>query len=361
LLDLVSRGADERRKHLVAMERAVPVTRMVDYGVPLGEALLVHELTKASDPGSWDGICERLACRQRDIATVAQDAGRRDTAAQAWRYAYALLQCAQLAHNHDVPRKISLYEQAHAALAKHAHLCDDLDEVQLPTEQGRLHGWVVRPIDQDPTGAVVVVGGLSGWGGVYLDMGRALAARGLLAVLAEGPGQGLSRMRSRLHLDEATLPLFGAFVDYAESLGVRRVGAWGNSFGGLFTAHLAARDTRIQAVCINGAPMTPGVPTFRTAREQMEVVFGVDEEISLARRLESLGMDAQRHRINAHMLVLQGGCDPLIPLEQQASFFALAPSHSHETFTWGNGEHTIYNHSHERNARAADWFSKTLA
>jgi dienelactone hydrolase len=360
LLDSASLGAEERRKHLVAMERAVPVTRMVDYGVPLGDALLVHESTKASDPDSWDCICERLASGQRDIATVAEDVGRRDTAAQAWRSAYALLQCAQLAYNHDHPRKLSLYEQGHAALTRHAHLSDDLEEVRLPTDKGHLHGWMVRPVDRAPSRAVVVIGGLSGWGGVYLDMGRALAARGVLAVLAEGPGQGLSRMRGGMHLDEATLPLFSAFVDHAESLGIQRFGAWGNSFGGLFSAHLAARDKRIKTLCINGAPMTPGVPKFRTAREQMEAVFGVNDEVSLARRLKYLSMEANRHSIAAHMLVLQGGCDSLVPLEEQSSFFTLAPTHSHETITWRHGEHAIYNHAPERNARAADWFSEML-
>lgn len=353
--------ADERRKHLAAMQRAVPLTRMVDYGVPLGDALDVHESIASEDPASWHEVCQRLANRHRAIALAAEGSGRRETAAQAWRASSALLQCAQLAYNQDVPPKQALYEQAHEALVRHSQLSDDLAEVVLSSGHGQLHGWVVRPRESAPDQAVIVLGGLSGWGGAFLDMGRALAARGVLAILAEGPGQGLSRLRGGMHLDEMTLPLFSAFVDHAESLGTRRFGVWGNSFGGLFSAHLAARDTRVQAVCINGAPMAPVVPSFRTAREQMGSVFGVNDEVSLAQRLSSLGMDAQRHRFNAHMLVVQGGRDALVPLGEQESFFTLAPANTRATFTWGNGEHTIYNYSHERNARVADWFVEKLA
>ncbi|MDP9928182.1 alpha/beta hydrolase family protein [Variovorax paradoxus] len=356
----VQSHAEERRKHLAAMQRAVPVTRMVDYGVPLGDALHTHGLVATDDSAGWDEICERVAARHHGLAEAAEKAGRSPTAALGWRAASALLQCAQLAFNQDVPRKIALYEQAHAALARHAHLSGDLAEVRLPTPYGGLHGWTVRPDGTAATAAVIVMGGLSGWGSVYLDMGRALAARGLLAILAEGPGQGLTRLRGGMHLDDRTLPLFGAFLDHAESLGVRRCGVWGNSFGGLFAAQLAATDRRVQAVCINGAPMTPAVPSFRTAREQMEALFGVDEEASLRHRLQSLGMSPRRHRIDANLLVIQGGCDALVPLGEQASFFTLVPTRPKAVLTWPNGEHTIYNYAQERNARAADWFAEQL-
>jgi pimeloyl-ACP methyl ester carboxylesterase len=154
-------------------------------------------------------------------------------------------------------------------------------------------------------------------------MGRALALRGVLAILAEGPGQGLSRLRGGMHLDETTLPLLSAFLDHVETLGARHLGVWGNSFGGLFSAHLAAQDTRVQALCINGAPMVPVVPSFRTAREQ-------------------------------------GGRDALVPLGEQESFFTLTPTPTEAPLTWRNGEHTIYNYSQERNARISDWFVEML-
>lgn len=358
MLILDSPAAEARRKQLDALQRAVPVTRMVDYGAPLGEALALHARVQSEDPPQWDEACESLAERQAGIARRAEQAGRRITAAQAWRATSALLQCAHLAFNEDVPRKKALYQQAQDALQRHGALRGDLAPFCRPTPFGDLHGWLVRP-SSAPVGAVLVLGGLSGWGGSYLDMGRALAERGLLAILGEGPGQGWTRLAGGLSLRIDNLPLLGEFLNLAQSEGVRRFGVWGNSFGGLFAAHLAASDPRVGAVCINGAPMVPTVPSFRTAREQMAAVFGTQDEQLLADRVGALAMAPGRHRVPGAMLVVQGGRDPLVPLGEQASFLTLADGPT-ATMTWDDGEHTIYNHAGERNALVADWFGEQL-
>ena len=262
-----------------------------------------------------------------------------------WRTASALLQCAQLAYNADSPRKQSLYERAHAAMAQHAALSDELTECLLPTAAGDLRGWVVCPRAMPASAAVVVIGGLNGWGAAYLDMGRALAARGMLAVLAEGPGQGLSRMQSGLLLDQATLPLLGHFIDHAGSRSARQFGAWGNSFGGLFAARLAVHDARVRAVCINGAPMRPELPPFRTAREQMHAAFGTASAPALAAHLAALALDPRVDRTAASLLVVEGGRDPLVALGTQSDFFGLSPATERSILTWNDGEHTIYNHA----------------
>jgi esterase/lipase len=366
---------DERGKLWAALRRAVPITRMVDYGVALGDALQVHEAAADETRPAWDDTCERLALKHIRLARLAGEAGHRLTSAQAWRAASALLQCAHLAFNDDRPRKKALYRRASEAMQQHAALSDDLVASALPAGAGRVFAWVVRPRTQAmhpmqpapsvlPLGpfhsAVVVLGGLSGWGASYLDMGRALAARGILAVLGEGPGQGLARMQEGLYLNAANLPLFSVFVDHATSLGARRVGVWGNSFGGLVAAHLAVRDTRIEAACINGAPMAPTLPDFRTAREQMQAAFGASPEAELAAHAAALALDARRHRTDAAMLVVQGGRDPLVPLGSQEEFLALSSSTMRSCCTWSDGEHTIYNHAQERNNRVADWFAEQL-
>ena len=354
-------SAEDRRKHLAALHRAVPVTRMVDCGAPLGDALNAHARTCVEAPPDWDTVCETLAERHAALAAVAEQSGHADTAARAWRAASALLQCAQLAFNADGPRKRALYQRSHEALTRHAAIRGDLLACELPAPQGTLHGWVVQPVHQPARAAVLVLGGLSGWGAAYLDMGRALAARGVLAILGEGPGQGLTRLRGGMHLQPDTLAHFGAFLDHAQSLGARHLGVWGNSFGGLLGAGLAARDRRVQALCINGAPMAPAVPSFRTAREQMAAVFGVDDEPALVERLKMLSLEPGRDRIEAAMLLVEGGRDMLVPADEQAAFLALAPQGRTDTMTWDDGEHTIYNHAEERNARVADWFADQLA
>lgn len=359
LVDQAPLTINGQKKQLEALRRAVPVTRMVDYGVPLGDALNIHARSACDNAPAWDVLCEQIAQRHLEGANEADIQGHAVTAQQAWRAASALLQCAQLAFNRDGPRKLELYERSHAAFARGARDVSHAEELTVPTPRGNLNGWVVRPTHCVPQAAVLVLGGLSGWGSVYFDMAQALAARGLLAVLGEGPGQGLTRMRSGLHLDTESLPLFKALLDVAAIECGDRVGVWGNSFGGLFAAHVAANDPRVKAVCINGAPFAPTIPSFRTAREQMQAVFGVDED-ALAEKLAALAMSTARHRIDGAMLVVEGGRDPMVPLGEQRAFLELGrPDRSH-VLSWEDGEHTIYNHAAARNALVADWFSDWL-
>lgn len=356
-----SGSADAHRKHIEALQRAIPVTRMVDYGVTLGDALQVHALTSAASPSPWDDVCESLAERHAALATRSAHERRRPlTAAQAWRAASALLQCAQLAFNEDGPRKKSLYERAQGAMARHAELVNDLAACEIPTQAGMLHGWTVSPA-RPAQAAVLVLGGLSGWGAAYLDMGRALAARGVLAVLAEGPGQGLTRLRGGMSMAPQNLPLLGAFLDHASHAGAQRFGVWGNSFGGLLATHLALHDPRVQSVCVNGAPPSPTVPGFRTAREQMAAAFGTSDDAALADCLRRLALDPMAlPRLDASVLVLQGGRDGMLSLGEQAPFLAMAQGRPTAMLTWEDGEHTLYNHAQERNALVADWFAEQL-
>lgn len=343
-----------------ALRRAMPVTRLVDYGVPLGDALAVHARTADEVPECWDEVCEQLAASYAQLALEAVASGSSVTASESWRAASALYQAAQLAFNADSPRKLSLYDAGRSAMGALAALGEGIAPLALPSPAGMLYGWQIVAGAMRPTAAVIIIGGLSGWGSVYLDMAQALARRGLLCLLAEGPGQGSSRFESGIHLDASTLPLFSRFVDHAKSCGAARVGVWGNSFGGLFAAHLAAADPRVSAVCINGAPMEPSVPSFRTAREQMQAVMGIDDEVSLAEGLASLHMHPSRHCIGGAMLVVEGGRDPMVPLGQQRSFFDLLTTDRRTLMTWPDGEHTIYNHAAQRNARVADWFRAAL-
>lgn len=357
---LVDPLQEERLKYLGVMRRALPVTRMVDYGVPLGDAVTVHAWTAEDAPMTWDEACEHLAQRHRRVAAQAEQDGHRATASAAWRSASALLHCSQLAFNADQPRKTALYEEAHEALEHHARLSGDLAAITLPTALGDVHGWVVRPAGEPARAAVLVIGGLSGWGPAYLDMGRALAARGMLAILGEGPGQGLTRMRGGLHLSADTLPAFQAFLDHARDLAACRLGVWGNSFGGLLAAHVATADERVQAVCINGAVAAPATPTFRTAREQMQAVFGVQRDDAIDACLRGLAIRPEACRTVGAVLVVEGGRDPLVALGEQAPFLELAAPGLGRTLTWEDGEHTIYNHAQERNGLVGDWFAGQL-
>jgi pimeloyl-ACP methyl ester carboxylesterase len=269
-----------------------------------------------------------------------------------------------MAENEDTPRKRELYARYVQLVTRVASLRDPaIERLELPCRGGHLVGWLCLPASGSAAATVALWGGLSGWGAAYLGAADALTARGLACLLAEGPGQGEPRLVDRVFLDDHAVEAFACFLDVIDAdprLG-GAVGVQGNSFGGLFAAHLAARDRRVGACVVNGAPATPRLPPFRTSRAQFAAAFGTDDEQRLDAALARLRFDPARHRIACPVLVLHGGADALLPDAAAQAPFAKAAGPRGELRTWPDGEHTLYNHGPERDAMLADWFRDHLA
>ncbi|NIE62629.1 alpha/beta hydrolase [Burkholderia sp. Ax-1719] len=344
----------------LAYQRAMPMTRLLDCGMEFADAQALFQRTSAGE--QWDQVAETLAQAQLDRAAQAADAGCRVTATEAQAAALADLLFAQMAFNHDNARKRALYDQLVGATRR---LCDwsegRMTRVEVPFEQSQLVGWLMRPRSQRAAGTVLVFGGQSGWGVAYLPIARALARRGLATLLAEGPGQGETRMHQGVHVDvnlEAAYSQFISFILNDASLG--QPGIWGNSVGGLWAARTAAADARIRACCVNGGLAKPTLLPFRTFAEQAAAMLGTDNEDAIRRNFERMSFRPERDRIACPVLVLHGGADPLVKLEDQRPFLDAADSADTTLRIWEDGEHTIYNHAAERTAFVADWFASRL-
>jgi alpha-beta hydrolase superfamily lysophospholipase len=185
--------------------------------------------------------------------------------------------------------------------------------VEIPFAGGRMFGWLLLP-PGPVAGTVVVFGGQSGWGPAYLRQADALNRRGLAALLAEGPGQGRTRMEGRVRLD----------VDVRAELGP--VGLWGNSNGGLYAGTTAASDRRVAAVCVNGAPARPRLLTFRSYAEQAAAMLGTDDRVTIQENFDRIALRPE-DRIGCPVLVLHGGEDPLVGLDEQQPFLDAAAHH----------------------------------
>lgn len=344
----------------LAYQRAMPMTRLLDCGMEFADAQALFQRTSAGE--QWDQVAETLAQAQLDRAAQAADAGYRVTATEAQAAALADLLFAQMAFNHDDARKRALYDRLVGATRR---LCDwsegRMMRVEVPFEQSHLVGWLVRPRSQQASGTVLVFGGQSGWGVAYLPIAHALARRGLATLLAEGPGQGETRIHQGVHVDvnvEAAYSQFINFILNDASLG--QPGIWGNSVGGLWAARTTAADARIRACCVNGGLATPTLLPFRTFAEQAAAMLGTDNEDAIRRNFERMSFRPERDRIACPLLVLHGGADPLVKLEDQRPFLDAADSADATLKVWEDGEHTIYNHAAERTAFVADWFASRL-
>jgi len=352
---------EDKAKLADALRRAMPVSRMVDYGMQVEDAGAAHDAIR--EGGEWDQVLDDIAARDRCFARDAED--RRDTVAarEHWHRAAAALIFAQMAFTFDTERKLVLHRKMVDCFSRFAeHATPPIRKLKVPFGAGALHAWVFTSGKDHAGPAVIVFGGMSGWGTAYRTMAEALCAHGIACLLVDGPGQGESRLEDHSYLDAHVARGLSRFVDLAFELsfGPRPIGIWGNSFGGLFAALTAAADPRIGACCINGAPTRADPPPFRTAQEQMAAMFGRRDLGGLEQTFELLSFHAQTAPVRCPVLIVEGGADPLVPLGSQRAFLNGNESVGSAVFTWPDGEHTIYNHGAERNARIAKWFADRL-
>lgn len=336
-------------------------TRMYDYGMLPDDIARMQSLT--AEGVRWDLAAESLADAQEERAGRALEAGHRTTAVEAYRAAVADLIFAQMAFNHDQPRKRELYARIGSLLRALCGIGESrLERLEPAFGTRRLVGWLVRPPREQALGTVVVFGGQSGWGAAYWRHADALAARGVATILAEGPGQGETRLRHGVFLDVDVPAAYGRFIDVAQedpTLG-SAVGVFGNSVGGLFAALTAAADGRVAACCVNGAPARPALLGRRSFDEQAAAMLGTDDAGRIAANFRRLAFDAATQRIECPLLVLHGGEDVLFDLAAQRPF--LDATGTDQTLrVWPDGDHTIYNHCEERSSYVADWFVDRLA
>jgi alpha-beta hydrolase superfamily lysophospholipase len=349
---------EERLKQVEGLCRAMPLTRMVDYGIPRELAERVHHTVK--EGALWDAVLEKLSREQEASARVEDNqAGARDL----WHTAAASLVFAQMAFNTDNDRKRFLYREMTRCFTRFAELSEfHVSRLQIDHRGGKLFGWRFHASGGEAPATVIVLGGMSGWSTAYRSMAEALVRHGLDCLLVDGPGQGDSRLEGGVFADADITAGFSRFVDHLHDRAPGQpVGIWGNSFGGLFAALTAVRDRRIVACCINGAPLSAEIPPFRTAQEQLAALFGVEDTEQLAGVLPALTFDGKRAPLACATLVLEGGADPLVPVGTQQRFWVGNHHPLSRLETWPDGEHTIYNHAVERNAIASEWFAAALA
>lgn len=339
---------------LAGLKRAIPASRMQDYGMAGGDVAVLNALV--ADDESWDETAERLAEDHLARAVSFEGAGSPILAARHREWAAAAFNIGQLAFHRDTPRKAALYRRASQALELAAAGPQaDFRRLILRADGGlELFGWEL-PVEA-PVGAAVVIGGLSGWGASFLALARALGRYRIAAVLAEAPGQGETRLVSGLHLSREALPLLAPFIDRAKALG-GPVALVGNSFGGLVAAHIAAARSDIVACCVNGSPVRLRTPEFPAERDQIGATFGADGE-ALAQRIAAFNFDPAVERIDCPMLILEGGADALVPPGLQAGFLeGSGRGDAALVRTWADGLHTLYNHAPERNALIGAWLA----
>ena len=340
--------------------RQFSLERMTGYGIDYADAV---EL-RARILGGEDWRLSATALAEEAIAAAERPAPRALVPTQIACHlrASALLRMSQALMLEDDHERHAIVVRASDHFARAAELGGNRRRVVIETDGGPLAGWLA-PAQGEARGSAIIIGGVEGWAMDFDSTGEALARRGVNALTLDGPGQGESRIVHRHYLTPRWLGAFRKAIDFLSGESpVAPIGIVGNSMGGGIALAVANNDPRIAACCNNGGIIKPILARQAggTFFAKMLAFCGqVDEATAVAAWETILPVAPGSNRSYAH-LSIQGGRDPMVPIEHGQMVFDHVPVTDKHMELFSDGDHCIYNHRLDRDILIADWMAAKL-
>ncbi|WP_051039659.1 alpha/beta hydrolase family protein [Microbacterium sp. B24] len=348
-----------------AHKRAMPLQRLTGNGMDYADVVELYRLVDDGTP--WSDAAEHLGDIGLARATDAIGAGHSVTAISWYRAAAACYRVGQVPLPDDREQKRRMYRKLIDSYGAAGSLEDPpVEHVEIPWGDGALCGWLLRPPGVAAPPTVIVMGGFDGWREEYHVGATYLRDRGLAVLLVDGPGQGETRLFQGITMDHTVDAAFSAMIDYliADNRVGDTVAIWGNSMGGFLAALVASRDSRVAACVVNGGTNRPAeiLDRFHRFTSKIQPLLGIDnpEAASAAMNEYVLTPDELRH-LTSPLLLLHGTPDRVFLIENARTLFDQAGTGDKTFLEWADGDHCIYNHSHEKHVLVADWLADRLA
>ncbi len=338
--------------------RQFSLERVIAYGLDYADAVELRG--RVLGGASWREAATLLAQTALNAASSAGD-GCAPTRAHYLDRASALVRMSQMMMLVDDDDRRAVYAHATEHYAEARRVLGDAEHVTIDSEAGALAGWILPAAN--PVGSAVVVGGVEGWSMDFDSIGRALAARGVTALMLDAPGQGETRFTHHHYLTTAWRQSYRRAVDLLEArVPQQRVGIVGNSMGGSFAMAAAVDDARIAACCNNGGVAAPGAigPAAGTFFTKMMAVCGVEDAGLAMQSWSSVTPTADGPNAGYPLLMVHGGRDPMISTAEARDMFDATPTHDKQMVVFSDGDHCVYNHRTDRDILIADWMRSRL-
>ena len=341
--------------------RQMSVERLMGYGVHHPDALELR--ARVWSGASWQSTATELAeeCLRPPEKGVATESLQ--TRANRLFRASALLRMSQMMMVEDNPDRAAIVAWAAALFDEAANITGAVQRRLFETPNGKLVGWLYPARSAPAVGRVVVIGGIEGWAMDFAEMGSALAARNIDALLLDGPGQGESRISQGHFLAKGWEASYGAvFGQLLAEAPDLLLGFIGNSMGGSVALHLARHDDRISAVCDNGGGAVPGRKRENRVTFERKMASHVGAvSVEGSRKIWATVDPIDRQRpLKCPLLVVHGGLDPLVSSEDARLIFETAETENKQMVVFSDGDHCVYNHSDDKHDLIADWMASRL-
>jgi dienelactone hydrolase len=312
-------------------------------GVSPGDALAAAERLAGARAGTseawhsaWASVGEASAKR----AAAQGSAGHRLSARASFLGAAICVQWAVAFLAPSDPRRLAGHRRSVELFGAHADLADPpILYREIPYLGGSYPAWLVRPVAPEPAPCAIYLPGWDSTKEQGIGLAAALAARGIAALLCDGPGTGEAVLfRGLVNRPDAEVPGSAAFDALLAEPGIdpARIAVVGSSLGGYRAARFAAFEPRLAAAVIWGASWDFG----RTWRKQMADpgsalptsvehalhVMGAASAEEVTALLDRWTLDGVAGRIACPLLILHGADDSQIPVSDAEQLYAVAPS-----------------------------------
>lgn len=358
-MDTAAKTAKDKRVE-IAIHHWAP--RFVSSGVPLTD---FEEVTAGIS--RWDEWCAAWGARaavHEELGRMALADGFRLSAGEHLTRAAILYHFGKFMFVHDLDQM----RRAHRKVIECRelalpHLPFPGERVEMPYQGRRLAGTLRKPAGGGRPPVVVMCVGLDStkeeldvYEGIFL-------ARGMATLSFDGPGQGEA---------EYDIPIRGdyevavkAVVDYIETradLDAKRVGLWGVSLGGYYSARAAAFEKRAKA-CISLSGPYNWVETFDGRNELSREAFRVrshSKTMEEARVVAAtLTLEGVAKNITCPVYVVGGELDNLTP-PHNARRIAAEVGGPCELLIVKGGNHVANNRRYLFQTQTADWMGERL-
>jgi 2,6-dihydroxypseudooxynicotine hydrolase len=313
--------------------------------------------------GEWRATWAQLGAETEERAKLSLKNSNTLTAADDFLRSSIYYFFAQFLLWDDVDAKRQTYEDCVRTFrCASEHLFVPQWPIEIPYRDVKMPGYMRVPGGGRRPPCVLLINGLDTTKEEQLAISNLCIQRGLATVSFDGPGQGETFYKAKMHPNYVDA-VYAAldFIESREEIDRDRIGIIGRSLGSHYAARAAMSDDRIKAVVSWGSMFD--LRNFRTipplTLAGFQYVTGSKTLDDAIPYLESVDLSNVKGRIRCPLLVLNGGRDPITPVDNISKMKSLGDN-AVEVLFWEDGSHCAHDRPHISRPAMADFMHRHL-
>ncbi|GGN94120.1 hypothetical protein GCM10011579_093310 [Streptomyces albiflavescens] len=329
--------------------------------------MVLKDLRKEStheDWADWHRRWSALGVHYEERAAEALAAGHLETFRTANRKAAACHHYAEFFYFDDAQAKIDSRDRVTEVFERGIpHLNEVVTAFNVTSDGLVVPGYLMRPPGEGPWPTVLLINGLDSAKEVELyAFAREFMARGMAAVVFDGPGQGVHIGRTPMAVDfERVVATVMEEVVRRPEVDEDRIGIFGVSFGGYLAARAAATVPGFRA-CVNlsgGFDLDNYSDVNVMVKKDFRFVFDQTDDDAMAELARTKLNLREIPPLRIPLLAIHGELDTIIPIDSCERMLDWAAEKT-EMIRYPGERHVATNYFGDFIPRFSDWMADRL-